>query len=353
MTINKKECLPKQEDFLKKYNISKDDFEKAYIKWEILAEIYSHYLSNNKNLEPTGMSVMERLRHIKEVHSLKMRIKNPEHLIEKIIRKRLKDQEREFNIETYQEQITDLIGIRVMHLFKDEWKPIHDNIMNTWSLHETPKAYVREGDSKYLEKNLENNGLVVEKHEHGYRSLHYILTCQLTKNTSFVELQVRTLFEEGWSEIDHQARYPYLQDNLLLKSYLSLFNRLAGSADEMGSFINILQNLIEDGTKKEAELKEAIAKLELEQEKKNELENKVNELTNISPLFAPGQHKTLYDYITGEIADTTPTVLDPSFYTIVTGNVTKTCSSCHELFTEYTSNLINLCPKCRLPIKLL
>ena len=61
-----------------------------------------------------------------------------------------------------------------MHLFKDEWKPIHDNIMNTWSLHETPKAYVREGDSKYLEKNLENNGLVVEKHEHGYRSLHYI-----------------------------------------------------------------------------------------------------------------------------------------------------------------------------------
>ena len=83
--------------------------------------------------------------------------------------------------------------------------------------------------------------------------------------------------------------------------------------------------------------------------KENELENKVNELTNISPLFAPGQHKTLYDYITGEIADTTQQYL-------ILASIPLPCvmllrhAALAMVFTEYTSNLINLCPKCRLPI---
>ncbi len=53
-------------------------------------------------------------------------------------------------------------------------------------------------------------------------------------------MQVRTIFEEGWSEIDHKVRYPNFSEEQTTKYFLDIFNRLAGSADEMGSFVKAL-----------------------------------------------------------------------------------------------------------------
>ena len=43
-----------------------------------------------------------------------------------------------------------------------------------------------------------------------------------------IEVQVRTLFEEAWSEIDHKLRYPYKLSNEMIRSYLEIMNRAAG-----------------------------------------------------------------------------------------------------------------------------
>jgi len=358
---NKKDQLPNKVDFLKHYNISEKKFEQANIKWEILQEIYADYASNIKSLETTGTSLMEHLRYINGVHSLKMRIKDPKNLIEKIIRKRIKDPKRKFTLGNYQEQITYLIGIRALHLFKDEWKPIHDTIMNTWTLQEKPIAYVREGDSKELQKSFSNNGLEVTLHEDGYRSLHYILKCQPTKQLVFVELQVRTLFEEGWSEIDHQIRYPYFKDDLLSR-YLDLFNRLAGNADEMGSFIKILKDLITDRTKMEAALKVAlseketavkdvkdmIAKLEITNKaQKAELEKKFEKLYPQKSLFTlPTSGFTLADMYS-RIQSGAALPSGEGFHSkIISFNK---CVSCGETYKtdSLASILSDKCPKCR------
>nr|WP_279230463.1 hypothetical protein [Clostridium thermarum] len=69
---------------------------------------------------------------------------------------------------------------------------------------------------------------------------NYVIKSHPTNETIFAEIQVRTIFEEAWSELDHDVRYPYDIDNELLRSYLIMFNRLAGTADEMGSFIKHL-----------------------------------------------------------------------------------------------------------------
>ncbi|MGL5100796.1 MAG: GTP pyrophosphokinase, partial [Fusobacteriaceae bacterium] len=37
--------------------------------------------------------------------------------------------------------------------------------------------------------------------------------------------------------IDHITRYPYDMDNPILVEYLAIFNRIVGSADEMGTFL--------------------------------------------------------------------------------------------------------------------
>lgn len=67
-----------------------------------------------------------------------------------------------------------------------------------------------------------------------------------TKNIFFGEIQVRTIFEEAWSEIDHTIRYPYNLDNPVFSQFLFIFNRLAGSADEMGTFISFLRDQLKE-----------------------------------------------------------------------------------------------------------
>lgn len=82
-----------------------------------------------------------------------------------------------------------------------------------------------------------SNGFEVKVHPAGYRSIHYVFESHPNKRKLVTEVQVRTIFEEGWSEIDHKIRYPNFSDNKLVGYFLAIFNRLAGNADEMGGFI--------------------------------------------------------------------------------------------------------------------
>ena len=52
----------------------------------------------------------------------------------------------------------------------------------------------------------------------------------------YVEIQGRTLFEEGWSEVDHDIVYKEAEDDEMLCDYSKLLNRLSGLADEMSSY---------------------------------------------------------------------------------------------------------------------
>ena len=60
--------------------------------------------------------------------------------------------------------------------------------------------------------------------------MHYLVGIDITKTLNIsVEIQVRTVFEEAWSEIDHIMRYPYDVDNPIITEYLGIFNRIVGS----------------------------------------------------------------------------------------------------------------------------
>ena len=66
---------------------------------------------------------------------------------------------------------------------------------------------------------------------------------QENQNKYSLEIQVRTLFEEGWGEVDHAVIYPYFQNDQVLKEYTELLNRLSGLADEMGGFFSRLKEM--------------------------------------------------------------------------------------------------------------
>jgi ppGpp synthetase/RelA/SpoT-type nucleotidyltranferase len=289
--------VPTKPDFLTTFKLSEGVFENAGMTWEQLASIGHAHVDAIRNLQQTAAYIAETLRALEAVHSVKVRIKQPAHLIEKILRKRQSDPERQITPENYRREITDLIGIRALHLFKEEWLSIHRFIQGTWSLVGNATANVRAGDQPRFLDLFREEGCKIYTHPAGYRSVHYLIQSQPTKDPVIAELQVRTIFEEGWSEIDHRVRYPYDTSNSVLGELLEVFNRLAGSADEMGSFVQGLKQTLSSREQaalaqkseyeaKTAGLKEQIAKLNITAREKKELEEKVKELEKQSRLGA-------------------------------------------------------------------
>ena len=68
-----------------------------------------------------------------------------------------------------------------------------------------------------------------------------------------MEIQGRTLFEEGWSEIGHDIVYPYFKDDEMLKDFSTLLNRLSGMADEMSSYFRRMKSVREEPGKNRKE----------------------------------------------------------------------------------------------------
>lgn len=259
------------QDFLKQYNIKDDEFKKTGLKWDELIEIYNNFISRKEEFESSAKQISECLRTIDKVHSVKFRVKDPLHLIEKIIRKKIKDSSKAINLDNYDNQINDLIGLRALHLFKDDWESIHDSINKKWDLYEPVKAYIRKGDN---ENRLKTKNCDIEVHEYGYRSVHYVVKIKPFKKDLTAEIQVRTIFEEGWSEIDHIIRYPYDNDNPILLPYIMMFNAYAGGADEMGTYVKLLHsNLKEIQHNYEEQLKEKDSIIE-------ELNKKIDNIDN-------------------------------------------------------------------------
>ena len=283
-------------------------------------------------------------------------------------------------LENYQDEITDLIGIRALHLFKDQWKPIHDFVTQNCDTHEQPTAYLRQGDSPKVVTLLQGSGCKVQYHDLGYRSVHYLLKSQPDKQVHIIELQVRTVFEEGWSEIDHRVRYPNHSKDQRLEEFLVLFNTLAGNADEMGSFIKHLGNSIEvdaarieemkqqlaDKEKEvknaEATLKKTVASLNIIKQEKADLEAKIDRLTAEGHLTRgvfstdPGGYATtLTTYgASSTMSASLPTAWGSTKDDLTTWGITnrpgttKCCSQCMKPFIDNSVIIgIYVCQECR------
>ena len=231
----------RKDDLLKKTHIREEDLSKNEIDWAVLNEIYLDFNSYRSSYESQAGFIADTLRTHKKIHSVKSRVKEPDRLIEKIIRKTAGRKEKygsdfQFSIENYKEEINDLIGVRAIHIFKEDWEDIHNFIYSTWKVIEIT-ANVREGDDT---KRFEELNIEIHSRKSGYRSVHYLIEFFPTSQKVIAEIQVRTIFEEGYGEIDHQLRYSHSEIPEVLALNLLLFNRIAGSSDEMASLINLL-----------------------------------------------------------------------------------------------------------------
>ncbi len=271
----------------KNLNIKPKSIDNFPIPISELEKIYDNYQANLSQLEMLRGEILATLNgELKgKVHSIRCRIKDADHLIEKIIRNVncKPDKYKLISMENYNKIITDLIGVRIIILDKRDWKEVHQSLLKIfqnkperyvvspediitnydkfydeamterrkldYSYHaEKPVVYITSEEDRniYIDDNLK-----IDTSKSHYRSIHYIIRYGF----AYFEIQVRTLFEEGWLEFDHRIKYPYDQNNKKKQEYASVLSNLAIAADWLISFYkeSNFQQELSDMEQEEAE----------------------------------------------------------------------------------------------------
>lgn len=203
---------------------------------EVVVE--SWYEENETTLKKMSeklQKIMEELLDFEGIpyHSVECRVKDLKSLCHKAVK-----------YDNPLQQITDIIGVRIIAYVESDVKNICNMIVNNFDIDES-----NSGDKS------EELGM----REVGYRSVHYISKFdkersklpeyKLYENRCF-EVQVRTLLQHTWAEIEHDRNYKFsgvLPENIQRRFYLIAgtlelidreFDALASDIDKYGMGVN-------------------------------------------------------------------------------------------------------------------
>lgn len=176
------------------------------------------------------------------IHSTRSRLKDEDHLAKKIVRKRIDG--RDINVGNFLSCITDLAGLRVLHLHQSQFSEIHQFISRkvkakSWRLLEKPIAYTWDPDSVVYFSRFRLRTAVKPSY---YTSVHYLLAPANNQSGICCEVQVRTLFEEAWGEIDHSINYPEPTQLLANIEQLRVLSRLVSTGSRLADSIFKIHN---------------------------------------------------------------------------------------------------------------
>ena len=127
------------------------------------------------------------------VNSIKSRLKTLPSLREKLERKNIP-----FDVDTMEEQLNDIAGVRVICSFPED-------------VYTMANAFLAMDDIEVLQE----KDYIKNPKPNGYRSLHLIVAIPVYlaggKRMTKVEIQLRTIAMDFWASLEHQLRYK--QDN--------------------------------------------------------------------------------------------------------------------------------------------
>ncbi len=123
------------------------------------------------------------------IEGIKSRLKSPEGIAKKLKKKNL-----DFSIESIQENIRDVAGVRVICSFPEDIYMLADCLLS-------------QDDITLIEK----KDYIKNPKKSGYRSLHFIIEVpiflQNEKKNIKVEVQLRTIAMDFWASLEHKLRY--------------------------------------------------------------------------------------------------------------------------------------------------
>jgi ppGpp synthetase/RelA/SpoT-type nucleotidyltranferase len=159
------------------------------------------------------------------IHFIKYRTKEPEHLRDKLIRKTTEGDE--IDAENLFDRITDLAGVRIIHLHTDQIREIHPAILAVLEeykceLVEPPTANCWDNE---FDAFFQAIGIATRSRESMYTTVHYVVRANQRTPIS-CEIQVRTLMDEVWGEVSHRVNYPHSSPSRSCQDQLKVLARL-------------------------------------------------------------------------------------------------------------------------------
>lgn len=123
------------------------------------------------------------------IESIKTRLKSLEGIM-----KKLKKKDADFSIESIEENVKDVAGVRVICSFPEDIYMLADCLL-------------KQDDITLVER----KDYIKNPKESGYRSLHLIIEVpiflQKEKKNMKVEVQLRTIAMDFWASLEHKLRY--------------------------------------------------------------------------------------------------------------------------------------------------
>ncbi len=205
-------------------------------------DLVNHFNTNKGQFSVLLDSLNSNIEHSpsikKIIHSTKSRIKDADHLKEKLIRK-AKDaiaNKRPFiyTKENLFSQINDLAGFRILHLHTKQFQQIDIELKKIfteqqWKIVEGPNARTWDDESRSYFVSI---GVETSANPNMYTSVHYIISPN-TSSSITCEIQVRTLMEEVWGEVDHSINYPQKSDSLSCREQIKTLARVTSSCSRL------------------------------------------------------------------------------------------------------------------------
>ena len=204
--------------------------------------LVGHFKNNQTTFESLLEQLVSSLRSDQVltglVHSLKARVKDCDHLQDKLERKMIdakaEKSDLDLTTENLFEKINDLAGCRILHLYTKQFEPIHECLTRIFAeykyeLIEGPIARTWDDESRALFAQM---GITTKDSPSLYTSVHYVIAPNRRTRIT-CEIQVRTLAEELWGEVDHTINYPHLSESLACREQIKVLARVTSSCTRL------------------------------------------------------------------------------------------------------------------------
>jgi len=180
-------------------------------------------------------------------HSVKFRMKDPEHLRAKLFRKidaaKRRNEELGISTDNLFLKINDLGGYRILHLHTSQAATIHAVLLEVietaqFELFERPFANIWDEEARTF---FEQIGVRTEVNPRMYSSVHYVIQPR-SRHSVTCEIQVRTLADEIWGEVDHRINYPLAHPSVGCREQIKVLARVASSCSRLVDSIMAAHN---------------------------------------------------------------------------------------------------------------
>lgn len=213
--------------------LTKDD--KAFIERSV-----RRYISNKDIYDALGDALFRTLTKSEAlapfVHSFKYRIKDPSSLRIKLDRKLKERGKRGWGINDGNifQKVNDLVGIRILHLHTSQIVSIDRELRQCLSVEKyelVSGPIAKTWDLEY-QNYFSSIGFETEESPRQYTSVHYVFSAKNDLRQTF-EIQVRTLAEELWGEVDHKLNYPKKHQSVSCKEQIAVLARVTSGCTRL------------------------------------------------------------------------------------------------------------------------